>query len=160
VWGGGGCSSTPQRSLLSVKVSFNSLHLWQSKEILQVRVTGRHPIHLVWMCKECFHVLKHRNKLCPNQSEKVTHLKLKLPLTNQRTLSLTWPANGRWTFQIFGNLRVESRDVLTRHLDTIGAFCHKFSFTEVLCEPPESSVPAAVRNASNKSPASKLLLNC
>jgi hypothetical protein len=51
------------------------------------------------------HVLKRMDKLFPDQFEKVTHPKLKLPLTNQRALFLTWPANGRWTFKIFGKER-------------------------------------------------------
>jgi hypothetical protein len=101
-------------------------------------------VHQVSMCNS-FRILKRKNKLCPDQFGKVTYPKLKLPLTNQTALVLTWPANGRWKFQIFRSLGAKSWDVLMRHLDAIGALCRKCSLTEVRCESPESLVPTAVR---------------
>jgi hypothetical protein len=54
--------------------------------------------------------------------------------------SFVFDLASQWQVKIsdFLSWKAESRNVLMRHLDTIGAFCHKFSLTEVLCESPGS----------------------
>jgi hypothetical protein len=89
------CSSTPQESLLTAQVSFNSSHSWQK----QRNIAG--PSDRLSPFVTCNKFPKRKNKLPHEQSEKVTHTELKLRLTIRELCLWLWPANHMWKISNF-----------------------------------------------------------